>query len=39
LILGEWRVVAPAWALLALVVLAFQWTGEGLLARTKEARE
>lgn len=39
LILGEWRVVAPAWALLALVVLAFQWTGEGLLARTREAKQ
>lgn len=38
LILGEWRVVAPAWALLALVVLAFQWTGEGFLARTREQK-
>jgi ABC-type dipeptide/oligopeptide/nickel transport system permease subunit len=33
LLLGEWRVVAPAWALLVLVVVAFQWTGQGLLSR------
>ncbi|MCK6548921.1 ABC transporter permease subunit [Myxococcota bacterium] len=31
---GHWQVVGPAWALLVLVVLAFQWTGQGLLART-----
>lgn len=38
LLLGQWRVVGPAWALLVLVVLAFQWTGRGLLERA-EARE
>ena len=38
LMLGEWRVVAPAWVLLAVVVLAFQWTGEGVLGRGREER-
>lgn len=33
---GHWQVVGPAWALLVLVVLAFQWTGQGLLARTEQ---
>ena len=32
---GEWRIVLPAWALLLLVVLAFQWTGQAVLARAR----
>ena len=32
---GEWRIVLPAWALLVLVVLAFQWTGQAVLARAR----
>lgn len=36
LMLGNTQVVGPAWALLVLVVLAFQWTGQGVLARAEE---
>ena len=32
---GEWRVVLPAWALLLLVVLAFQWSGQAVLERAR----
>ena len=31
-----WRVVLPAWMLLVSVVIAFQWTGQGVLARAEE---
>jgi peptide/nickel transport system permease protein len=30
---GEWRIVLPAWGSLLLVVLAFQWSGQAVLAR------
>lgn len=34
----DWMKVAPAWALLALVVVAFHQVGRGLLERAEEAR-
>jgi peptide/nickel transport system permease protein len=33
---GEWRVVMPAWILLIVLVVAFQWAGQGLLSRDGE---
>ena len=33
---GELHVVLPAWGLLGLIVLAFQWTGQDLLRREAE---
>lgn len=34
----DWFKVVPAWALLVTLVPAFQWVGEGLLARSSEAQ-
>jgi ABC-type dipeptide/oligopeptide/nickel transport system permease subunit len=34
---GDFQVVGPAWALLLVIVIAFQWTGQGILSRSKEA--
>lgn len=37
LVLAEPLLVVPAWALLVLIALAFQWTGQALVKRAEEA--
>ena len=37
LVLAEPLLVVPAWALLVLIVAAFQWTGQALVKRAEEA--
>ena len=37
ILLGDYRIVLPAWGLLLVIVIAFHWTGQGLLARTARA--
>jgi ABC-type dipeptide/oligopeptide/nickel transport system permease subunit len=39
LILGAWQVVVPSWVLLLLLVLAFHWVAQGLLASMEAPRE
>jgi peptide/nickel transport system permease protein len=34
---GAWLAIVPAWVLLVLVVVAFQWAGKGLLERAEKS--
>jgi peptide/nickel transport system permease protein len=35
---GRWMAIIPAWVMLVLVVVAFQWAGKGLLERAEKSR-